>query len=245
MVAVDIERAVSEIGNAEGFPGLTRAWRWSPMSRFVFSLALDDEGDWAYQVNTLDSFDEGLVRAVLEFAREHRLGRGQDAQPFTVVPGFTYGSYGFDAVVSVPPAVHGYHIGRNEDLNEVVSAVFPAYQCEFSGSETLDEATYRFKRMLHPTVMSRPPVPYLRMKYDNTKTGGGSVGPDRGFTTPDVLLRELELLQGAPGSYVEFENYRGEVWRIVWDGAWIVNGASQDVPLSEEWVMTSLGCPTR
>lgn len=183
-----------------------------------------------------------LVRAFLEFSRQHRLGRGQGARPFTLVPGFAYGSYGFDAVAAVPPAVHGYHVGPNEALNDVVTAVFPACRCEFAGNETLEEAAYRFKRMLRPTVTSRPAVPYLRMRYENSKTGGGSVGPSRGFATPDVLLRELGLLEGAPGSFVEFENFRGEIWRVEWDGSWLLNGASQDVPLSGDWVMASLGC---
>ncbi|MFJ6633831.1 hypothetical protein ACIQMR_20950 [Streptomyces sp. NPDC091376] len=221
------------------------AWRWSPIPVFVFSLAMDAEGSRAYQVNTLNTFDEGLVRAVLEFSREHRIGEGRESQPFTVLPGFTYGSYGFDSVAAAPPAVHRYHIGRNEALNDVVTAVFPAYRCEFSGTETLDEAEYRFRHMLHPTTMSRPPVPYLRMRYENTKTGGGSIGPDRGFTTHEVLLRELDLLDGAPGSFVEFENFRGEVWKVEWDGSWVVNGERQESPLPEDWVMASLGCPSR
>ncbi|WP_326650380.1 hypothetical protein [Streptomyces sp. NBC_01750] len=192
---MNIERAVAEIENVEDFSDLSMAWRWAPTSRFVFSLALALEGDRACQMNTLDAFDEGLVRAVIEFSRRHRLGRGQDASPLSVAPGFAYASYGFDAVAAVPPAVHGYHIGRNEALNEVVTAVFPAYQCEFSGNELIEETVYRFKRMLRPTVISRPPVPYLRMRYENSKTGGGSVGPYRGFATHDVLIRELGLLE--------------------------------------------------
>ncbi|MEU3303399.1 hypothetical protein ABZ729_26840 [Streptomyces sp. NPDC006678] len=241
---MDIEGAVSANRGVEEFPGLPKAWRWSPIPVFVFSLAVDAEGSRAYQVNTLDSFDEGLVRAVLEFSREHRIGEGRESQPFTVLPGFTYGSYGFDSVAAVPPAVHRYHIGRNEALNDVVTAVFPAYRCEFSGTETPDEAEYRFRHMLRPATMSRPPVPYLRMRYENTKTAGGSIGPDRGFTTHDVLLRELDLLDGAPGSFVEFENLHGEVWKVEWDGSWVVNGARQEAPLAEGWIMASLGCPS-
>jgi hypothetical protein len=171
------------------------------------------------------------------------LGRGPDARPLTVVPGFSYGAYQFDAVAAASPPVHGYHHGRNDALNEVVSAVFPTYQCEFRGDENLEEAVLRFGRMLRPTVITRPPVPYLRMRYENTRTGGGSVGPSRGFTMHDVLLRELGLLEGAPGSFVEFENFRGEVWNIEWNGSWLVNDTPQDAPLSESWAASALGCP--
>ncbi len=178
---MDIEHAVAGIAGVEEFPDLPMAWRWSPMSRFVFSLALDSDDSWAYQVNVLDKFDEKLVRAVLTFARRHRIGRGEH-KPLTVVAGFAHGSYGFDAVAAVPPDVHGYHIGRNEELNEVVTDVFPAYACEFRGDETHGEAMQRFKRMLNPTVMPRHPVPYLRMRYENTKTRSGSLRTSRGFT---------------------------------------------------------------
>ncbi|MFB7811573.1 hypothetical protein [Streptomyces virginiae] len=240
---MNIEQAVTEFGSAEEVPGLPLAWRWSPMSRFMFSLAMDTDGRRAYQMNSLDVHDEGLTRAVLEFARQHRLGRGPGSRPFTIAAGFSYGTYRFDAVAAAAPSVHGYHHGRNEALNEVVSAVFPAYQCEFRGDESPDEALLRFKRMLRPTIISRSPVPYLRMRYENTRTEGGSVGPSRGFTTHDVLLRELRLLEGAPGSFVEFENASGQVWNVEWNGSWLVNGTAQDAAPSEGWVASALGCP--
>lgn len=243
MTDMNIEQAVAEVGNAEEVPGLPMAWRWSPMWRFMFSLAMDADGLWAYQMNSLDVHDEGLTRAVLDFARQHRLGRGPGYRALTVAAGFSYGTYRFDAVAAAAPPVHGYHHGRNEALNEVVSAVFPAYQCEFRGDESLEEAVLRFKRMLRPTIISRPPVPYLRMRHENTRTNGGSVGPSRGFTTHDVLLRELALLEGAPGSFVEFENSQGQVWNVEWNDSWLVNGTAQDAPPSESWVTSALGCP--
>ncbi|MEU4085527.1 hypothetical protein [Streptomyces aureus] len=243
MSVVDIKEAVAEIEAVQEEPGLPLAWRWSPLHRFVMCLAIDHDGRWAYQMNSLDVHDDGLIRAVLAFARHHQLGRGQDARPLTVLPGFSYGSYRFDAVAAASPAVHRFHHHRNEALNEVVSAVFPAYLCEFRGDENVEEAAVRFERMLRPTRVSRLPVPYLRMRYDNTRTGGASMGTSRGFTTHDVLLRELALLEGAPGSFLEFENRPGEVWRIQWDGSWIVNGRSQDVRPSEEWLLKVLGCP--
>ncbi|WP_328929883.1 hypothetical protein OG429_38415 [Streptomyces sp. NBC_00190] len=95
--------------------------------------------------------------------------------------------------------------------------------------------------MLRPTIVSRPPAPYLRMRYENTRTTGGSVGPSRGFTTHDVLLRELGLLEGAPGSFVEFENSLGEVWNVEWNGSWLVNGTPQGASPSESWAASALG----
>ncbi|MFJ3587029.1 hypothetical protein ACIQUY_02455 [Streptomyces sp. NPDC090231] len=239
---MDIGQAVAQMGNSGEFPGISSAWKWSPNPRFVFSLALSLEGDRAYQMNTLDSFDEELVRAVLEFSRHQRIRAEPEVRQFSVATGFAHAGYEFDSVAAVPPSIHGYYAGRDESLNDSVVAVFPAYHYEFSGNETAEEAAYRFKRMLRPTVMSRGPSPYLRMRYENRKTGGGSAGSTRGFATPDILLREIDFLEGAPGSFVEFENFCGEVWRIEWDGAWVINGERRGVVLSEDWVMTSLGC---
>ncbi|MGW5346991.1 hypothetical protein [Streptomyces sp. NPDC004050] len=241
---MNVEQAVAEISGIEEFPGLHNAWRWSPTPRFVFSLALDVDNNRLYQVNTLDSFDEGLVREVLRLSRQSALGQGQQAQQFVISSGFEHEPYGFDTIAAVPPAIHQYYTRRNEALNEATIGVFPAYRCEFSGDETRDEAMYRFKRMLHPAMMSRNPAPYLRMRFENTDTGVGSIGPSRGFATPDVLLRELKLIEGAAGSFVEFENFRHEVWRIEWNGIWNVNGSAQGDPVTETWVLNSLGCPS-
>ncbi|MFJ3926274.1 hypothetical protein [Streptomyces sp. NPDC090022] len=56
------------------------------------------------------------------------------------------------------------------------------------------------------------------------------MGPSRGFTTHDVLLKELGLLDGASGGFVEFENSHGEMWNVEWNGSWSVNDAPQDAP---------------
>lgn len=246
---IDIERLVLQIQGVAQLPGLEKAWKWSPSSRFTFALALDSEANFAFQINCRDSYDEDLVRAVLEFSRSHtrRLVGDAGEDSFLIVHDFSHESTGFDSVASASPAVHGYHRERKDSLNDAVWAVFPAFQCEFSGTETVDEARHRFKRMLRPSHMARPPSPYLRMRYDNTKTLAGSIGLSRGFTTPDVLIRELNLLEGAPGSFVEFENSRGNVRTVQWDDSWIVDGVLQrDLNWPAElpaWVYENLGCP--
>ncbi|MFE3142913.1 hypothetical protein [Streptomyces scopuliridis] len=197
----NFEDVVAGVEGAEPFPGLREAWRWSPMPRFVFSLALDSKRDSAYQLNTIDHFDQKLVTAVLEFAREQRLAEEvRDTKPFTIAPGFATESYGFDVVVAVPSAVHQYHFGRDNALGERVTGVFPAYSCEFSGHETLEEAVHRFKRMLRPTVVERPAVPYLRMRYENTRTGGDSRGASRPLTYCSESWRFWRVLRVASWS---------------------------------------------
>jgi len=246
-VTIDIAQEVARIAGVEPFPGLSSAWRWSPTPRFTFALALNRDGDAAFQVNALESFDEDLVRAVLEFSRLRGLDVLSRHMPLNIELGFRHADYEFDAVATARPEVHGYHVGRNELLNEFVVVVFPAFRCEISGTESMDEALLRFKRALRPTLLKRDPSPYLRMRYDNTRTGAGSIGPGRGFTTVDVLLREMRLLEGAEGSFVECENVGGNVCRIGWHGDWVVQGDSGVERLKgnalEAWTRVFLDCP--
>lgn len=245
-MAVDIRGMLASDPRAEPFPRLEDSWTWSPTPRFTFVASLSSDPGLAFQINFTDSFDEDLACAVIGFAREHALQEAGRRKPLTVTGGFDFEAAGFDSVATASPAVHGYHRGRNEILNEHVVAVFPAYLCEISGAESVGEATHRFKRMLHPTVITRPPAPFLRMRYENTRTGAGSIGDSRGFTTWDVLLRELELLAGSPESWVECENVRADVSLVRWDGAWIVSGAGATQALErgqlKDWAGSFLGC---
>jgi hypothetical protein len=245
-MAVDVRQMLTSIPSAQPFSRLDDSWTWSPSPKFTFVSALSSDPELAFQINFIDSFDADLACAVIEFAREGALQEAGFRDPLTVTGGFGYDAAGFDAVATASPSVHSYYVGRNEVLNEHVVAVFPAYLCEISGTESAEEAMHRFKRMLHPTVMSRGPAPFLRMRYENTRTGAGSIGELRGFTTWDVLLRELELLAGSPGSFVECENVHADVRLIRWDGAWNVSGAGATQVLEQDqikaWVGSFLDC---
>jgi hypothetical protein len=123
-----------------------------------------------------------------------------------------------------PRVVHSYHESEFPALRDASYIVFPAYHQEFSGVETSDEAWWRFKGLLRTSDLGRSPSPYLKMRYENTKARSGSEGDQRGFTTIDVLNRELRGLEGAAGSFVELENRRLQVWSVRWDGTWTVSG---------------------
>ena len=244
-MAADIRQMISSIAGVKPFPGLEGAWMWSPTPRFTFALALSSNSRTAFQVNSLGPFDVDLTRRVLAFSRVNELQLSVENSPLAITGSFTCEPFAFNAVATACPEVHDYHIGRNELLNELVVAAFPTFLSEISGSETLEEARYRFKQMLHPTVMNRSPVPYLRMKYENPKTGARSIGDSRGFTTWDVLLRELNLLEGVARSFVECENVHGEVFHIEWHGRWIAQGENTTEKIDrgelKNWMSVFLG----
>jgi hypothetical protein len=212
---VDIAAVVKGFPGAAPVSGLEECWLW-PAGRFHFALALTADGGHALQLNCRDTLDLDLVTAVLAFAREHT-ETVLAAAPFAVVEGFASPSATpFDTVAAVIPAVHRYHDLDHPDLNEVTYAVFPAYRCEFSGWETQQEAAYRFDRMLDPADLRRPPSPWVRMRFDNPKTGAGSIGPDLGIASAEILMEQLRDLEGADNAFVEFENYRREKRLASW-----------------------------
>jgi hypothetical protein len=214
---VDIAAAVNEFPGVSPVAGLDRCWIW-PGGRFHFLLAESAESGYALQLNCRDDLDLDLAVAVLAFARAHT-ETVLAAAPLAVLEGFASPSpTPFDCVAAVIPAVHRYLEFDDAELNDVTYAVFPAYRCEFSGLETQEEAAYRFDRMLDPANLRRPPSPWLRMRFDNPKTGAGSIGPELGIASADLLMGELRNLEFADNAFVEFENFRGEKRRAAWAG---------------------------
>ncbi|WP_055629840.1 hypothetical protein [Streptomyces hirsutus] len=193
--------------------GLDSAWRWAPNPMFTFTAALSTDGRHNLQVNVRGPYDEGLVTALLAHARAHDgefVGRGR---PLVGIGDFRHPGSAFDTVGVATAAVHGYHATENPGLSAVTYAVFPAYASEISGRENEEEAWGRFRKMLRPNKLDRTPVPFVKMRYDNTRTGSGSKGDARGFAPLATLERELGLLEDASGSFVEWENRHGGLWR--------------------------------
>ena len=214
---MNIAQIVSSFAGASRFPGLPAAWHWeAAKGRFHSVLALTGDGQHALQTNARESFDADLVRALIAFALAHE--REILAAPtLAVLPGFSAPGFSFDAVAAAAPAVNRMHKADFPELGVVTLAVFPAYGCEFSGRETPEELRYRYYKPLDTANLRREPCPVMRMRYENPRTRGQSIGPKRGLDLPRVLLSGLTKLVDAPGAFVEFENYLGEVRRATWE----------------------------
>ncbi|MDJ0340844.1 hypothetical protein QMK19_18860 [Streptomyces sp. H10-C2] len=219
---MDIREVVTSFRDAAPLPGLDNAWSWAPAPGLDFAGALSADGGRLLQLNARDSYDQDLAVATLAFAREHE-ERIVARNPFIgASDGFEApAGHRFDSVTIIAPEVHEFYDYDRPTLTPFVRLAFPAYALEFAGDETLDEAITRFD-MLRPNELDRDPVPFLKMRYANTRTLGRSTNVGRGFTDPRNLVTELRELDGAPGSFVEFENRHRHVWRVEWHEAYYI-----------------------
>ncbi|MGY5049588.1 hypothetical protein ACWDE0_28805 [Streptomyces sp. 900105755] len=234
---MDLQSTVTAFPRATPIDGLDCAWTWRLNPVLNFAGALTADGTRLLQMNQVRRHDEALAGAVLAFARAHEAELIVEGRFLTCVGGFEALGYSFDAVAATVPAVHGHHRVRIPDLMPLTTIVFPAYRCEFSGRETLEEAEARYHKMLPTADIGRGPVPFLKMRYDNPRTGGGSNNPGRALAGPEVLPAEIAELRNAPGGFVEYENHAGDVRRVEWDptGTWVLSDACgrQELGLDE------------
>ncbi|MBT3168121.1 hypothetical protein HTV80_34280 [Streptomyces sp. Vc74B-19] len=223
---MDLQTTLTGFPNAAPLDGLDQAWKWSMGPVLHFAGVLSKDGTRLMQTNQRGRHDEELARGVLAFAREHEQALIGTDRPIAAVPGFSADGYAFDAVAATAPEVHGHHKAQNPDLTAVTYIVFPAFATEVSGRESLEEAQARYQKMLSPAEIGREAVPFLKMSFDNPRTGGGSTNPGRALTYPRMLRQEIPQLEGALGGFVEWENRTGEVRRVAWDGEWVLSEAA-------------------
>ncbi|MCO4697779.1 hypothetical protein LRR80_03847 [Streptomyces sp. RO-S4] len=223
---MDLQTTLTGFPNAAPLDGLDQAWKWSMGPVLHFAGVLSKDGTRLMQTNQRGRHDEELARGVLAFAREHEQALIGTDRPIAAVPGFSADGYAFDAVAATAPEVHGHHKAQNPDLTAVTYIVFPAFATEVSGRESLEEAQARYQKVLSPAEIGREAVPFLKMSFDNPRTGGGSTNPGRALTYPRMLRQEIPQLEGALGGFVEWENRTGEVRRVAWDGEWVLSEAA-------------------
>lgn len=225
---MDLLTTLATFPNVAPLAGLERAWTWSQGPVPHFAGAVTADGRRLLQTNQRGRRDEELARAVLAFARQHEESLLGEGRPIAAVGGFSAAGYDFDAVAATAPEVHGHHRTRNPDLTAVTYIVFPAFDTEVSGRESLEEAQARYRKMLSPAEIDREAVPFLKMRFDNPRTGSGSTNPGRALAHPRMLRQEIPQLEGTPGGFVEGENRTGKVWRVSWDQGWVLRVAEKE-----------------
>ncbi|MZE48402.1 hypothetical protein GTY49_36825 [Streptomyces sp. SID5477] len=216
---MNLSDVVSGFPGAVALPGVPDAWHWSPAPGLDFAAALSSDGEHLFQVNARDTYDQELVEAVLVAARQNSAELLADGVLMSAVPGFRCPGREFEVVGVARPGIHRYHEVQFPELQQVTWAVFPGYACEFADpvQYSVEDARQSFLRFLTPANLDRGPSPFLRMWWRNTATKAGTEGPDGILAAPTTLRREIELLEGAPGSFVQYQNFRGERYRVEWN----------------------------
>jgi hypothetical protein len=138
-----------------------------------------------------------------------------------VIREFTYPPYTFAQVVSLSPNIHPVNHVEYPLLHVVTFAVFPAYQCEFTGSESDEELKLLYSKLVQPANTKRTPKPLVRIRFKNSRTGVRSVGSKLGLTTYESLVTELQELRNADQSFVEFENYQKSRVTVEWNKGYV------------------------
>jgi len=186
----DVRATIEGFHGVRPLAGLSDAWSWSPVPGLDFATALSADGRHLFQVNARDTYDEGLVVALLRAARENSARLPADEVLLGTVPGFRYPGRGFEVIAAARPGVHRYHEVREPEVQRVTWAVFPGYACEFAAAgryQDLADARERFIRFLTPADLTRQPAPFLRIWYDNTVTKGGTDGLEGILAAPATL----------------------------------------------------------
>ncbi|GIG70247.1 hypothetical protein [Phytomonospora endophytica] len=222
MSEVDIAGKIAEIEDVAPFPDLEKVWYWSIGGGwFTYTVALSSDGRSVFQMTCRDTYPAALVRDVLSFAR-HNESALLAAAPMAHVEGFDVAGHGFDSVGAVIPAVAEANKDRPE-ISAVTYLVFPGWRNEFSGAETEPEAYSRL-RMLDAANPKREPMPFLKMRFDNGHSH--TVGDERLLTKPDFFFDELAAMaEGSRKSFIEAENFRGELRTITCDDdGYVIDG---------------------
>ncbi|GAA3851262.1 hypothetical protein [Streptomyces sedi] len=222
---MDLKSVVEGFRNVTAVRGVSDAWQWSPAPglNFVGALA-PGSAPMLFQMSYRGERDGRMDEAAVVFSRQRADGLADPTRAMNAVGGFSAPGYRFDVLAALPPKVHRHYEYENPGLDPFVRVVFPGYTCEFAGDES-EEEVLALRRLLNPSVLAREPVPYLKMRFDNTRTQARSRGSARGFARHAMFHHELGELEGSPGSFVEFENRHHEVWRVEWDSGLVLTGA--------------------
>ncbi|POP40661.1 hypothetical protein CHU32_26140 [Superficieibacter electus] len=118
--------------------------------------------------------------------------------------------YGFDSLLLAPSGYHGHFNGVLDDKRSELILCSPIYHHEFSGNESVDEFREMRTRRVHIDRWDRKPEPKILVRFNNTKTGGGTIGNEYILMSDARLKSEIHNLNGVVNGFIEVENYLGE-----------------------------------
>ncbi|MBT2748159.1 MULTISPECIES: hypothetical protein [unclassified Lysobacter] len=121
--------------------------------------------------------------------------------------------YKFSGALIAPPAYYFYLNGLPDDKRKNLLLCLPCHHSEFSGDESADEFVSMCRKV--PALeWGREIHPKIVLYFDNPATGGGSAEPGV-LVDFDLLLREIDGIDGVENAFVDITNYRGGVREVL------------------------------
>jgi hypothetical protein len=183
----------------------------SPEGEITHVLREGSAGDHVLVMSARRGFNEAQAAAILAAVGDIPPDFF-DENPLRILPA-TLAKSPFDILVLLGPEAHR-HFEKLPDLQEQSAVVFPAYACEFSGTEEVSVMRTLRKYFVSTLDWDRPPQPRLLAMHRNEKTGSRSPGQKRGLARFDKTLREIESLPAGAANFVEVENLWGHVLKF-------------------------------
>lgn len=208
---MDVIESLRTLRAAQPVAEAPDVWEWQFARRLHFMATTTADGAACLTTSSTDEHDPALSLAVLRFAREHGTAV-TGADPVAVVPGFTCAGYDFDVVVAARPSIHRLNAAVSPELHQLTYAVYPAYRCEFSGTEDEAEAWIRWSRIVPLVQIRRGPKPVLKVWFELHPRGPRAFGEEGGYADLETLVGLIGDLQD--GGFLEFENFVGATHRI-------------------------------
>jgi len=226
---LDFEREMARLPNVGRLNDSEDIWLWSPAPGIDFGCMVSSDRGHVFQVTSRNSLDTGVFRTVLHAAFGHGADLVASRSPLTVIRGVSFSKSDFDTAVASLPSPKRRFLPQGTGFDHVTIPVFPAFNFEFSGDETQEEADLRVGRRIKTGSLKREPSPFVRLRFDNPRTGAGTKGSTRIISTEPVLLSEIANLDGTPGGYVELENWAGSKMMVEWlDGYLVSQGVAME-----------------
>jgi hypothetical protein len=202
-----------QLKELSGAPGSWFYTAETPAHKFLEIIKPAGVGKRYYALSLQDEYPERLLKSVLDFIA-NKESEIYGERPIQVLE-FGPSSANFDRIVVLGAQSHNKYKVDCPPLHPTTLVVFPAYKSEFTGKEDLNEIKVLRKDIVPTLDWKRSPSPKILLRFKNTKTGSETIGKKRKLAPERVLMNALATLTDEPGSFVEVENYEGDICNVV------------------------------